>query len=196
MSEQATQTVTIQRYGKPVEVEGRVIAPGLAITPSVQDNRYALTHIPSGLAFLTDRCSAHIDRVAEMAASLSAEHGIDWTQDDKSLTGQPETRKKLFVVADAIQSEFGFCRGRACGQEDAPTWRVRCNTCDWEWDDEYDEGPLNAKEAKRMARDHECEPDIEIQAPDSDNVWVRPDRVSDDGTLHEVPWRRIRGDQS
>jgi hypothetical protein len=48
--------------------------------------------------------------------------------------------------------------------EPPPSWRVGCHTCDWEHEDEYDEGPLDEKAAKRVADDHECEP----------SPWVKP----------------------
>lgn len=60
-----------------------------------------------------------------------------------------------------------WCAGTAT--EPAPTWRVGCNTCYWEWEDDYDEGPLSQKEAKRIADDHECEPDTWVREPKADD---------------------------
>jgi len=63
-----------------------------------------------------------------------------------------------------------------------PSWRVRCETCDWEWADEYDEGPLDARTAKDVARGHQFDPDVSIAPPDGD-AWYDEGRVKDDGTI-------------
>lgn len=86
---------------------------------------------------------------------------------------------------DAEDVVCPVCAGNAEPPEkEAPGWRVRCNTCDWEREDEYDEGPLTPKEAKYMARDHECEPQVEI-APPTGDTWYADWQVKDDGSLHE-----------
>jgi hypothetical protein len=77
------------------------------------------------------------------------------------------------------------CADTAKPPNPEPTWSVRCNTCDWEWEDEYGEGPLGAKEAKRMADDHECDPEMEIQSPDGG--WHKPWSVNGDGSLKDDP---------
>jgi hypothetical protein len=77
------------------------------------------------------------------------------------------------------------CAGTTPITEDkpaSPSWRVRCNTCYWEWEDEFDEGPLSPKDAKSMAHDHECEPEVEI-APPSGEKWFHPYDVSDEGVV-------------
>ena len=48
-----------------------------------------------------------------------------------------------------------WCAGTT--DKPAPGWSVGCHTCDWEWEDEFGEGPLDEKAAQRMADDHECE---------------------------------------
>lgn len=61
-----------------------------------------------------------------------------------------------------------------------PGWKVRCRTCDWEYEDEDDE-PLDAKPAKQVARDHECEPWVEISPPGSER-WGGPSWFNNDGS--------------
>jgi hypothetical protein len=83
------------------------------------------------------------------------------------------------------------CRGRCKGDPpEEDSWGARCTTCDWVWEDEYDEGPLNAEQAKQVVRDHVCEPQVEILPPGG-GQWVDPSRVNDDGTLRE-PTRLTR----
>lgn len=65
-----------------------------------------------------------------------------------------------------------WCAGTATTPP--PGWRVGCHTCDWEWEDDYDEGPLSEKEAKQIANDHECEPDTWVKAPVVPVVEERP----------------------
>lgn len=78
------------------------------------------------------------------------------------------------------------CAGTGPQPDAEPSWRVRCNTCDWEWEDEWDEGPLSAEQAKRMADDHECEPSVEI-GPPGNNDWYHPYLVNKDGSLRDDP---------
>jgi len=173
-----TETVLVSKGGELIPVEGRVIAPGLAITASLGgNNRYVITHTPSGLAVMNDRCAEHIDAIA----ALITAHPIDWTRSDPHVVGKdPEVRR---VVSDA-NGKVGWCRGR-CNPSTppAPTWSVRCNTCDWEWEDEDGEGPLDAKAAKEMARDHECEPEVELCPPGDDAKWVPEWLVGRDGSI-------------
>ena len=149
------------------EVQGLVVAPGLAITPHSDNgggkkpDRYLLTHIPSGLSAGTTFCGVHV----QQAAKAAAESGVDWTVDKTA-------------VVDAIKASDGLipalfhvrCADWCDGDGPKPaSWNVRCSTCDWEYDpeDDIDEGPLTYEEARRMGRDHECEPFIEISAPDT-----------------------------
>lgn len=62
------------------------------------------------------------------------------------------------------------------------SWRVRCTTCDWEWEDDYDEGPLDGKAAYDLAHDHECDPLVEVRAPESD-AWRPRHDLNRDGVL-------------
>lgn len=58
------------------------------------------------------------------------------------------------------------CVGDVPEGEKPVGWSVGCLTCDWEWEDEYDEGPLTEADAKSMASDHECEPETYTISPD------------------------------
>lgn len=85
--------------------------------------------------------------------SISVLRASGWRlYDGKSLTGKD--------ISDTI---CPWCAGTT--DKPAPGWRVGCYTCDWEWEDEYEEGPLDEKTANRMAMDHECEPETWTKAP-------------------------------
>lgn len=174
MSEQ-TETIAIRLHGKTVDVEGRIVMPGLAITPTT-DNRYSITHTPSGRALIQGRCARHIETAAELVVAAA---GIDWTRDSKTV-GTDETVR---VLALNILHEVPYCERRCDNAYDGPSWRVRCDTCRWEWEDEYNEGPLDAKAAKQVAREHECEPEVYLSPPDDDNERFAEWLVNDDGTI-------------
>lgn len=187
-----TVPVNVLKEGVPTQVQGRLVAPGLAITPSMGNKphkpvRYVLTHVASGLTTGLGRCAVHVEEAAERATGF----GIDWTADKTAVVEA--------VKAAGVPNVLGtapFCRGWCDGDGPEPkSWSVRCNTCGWVWEDEHDEGPLDAKQAKETARDHECEPDVEIAAPDS-NRWVEPFQVNDDGTLREVVAQYRKDDAS
>jgi hypothetical protein len=89
----------------------------------------------------------------------------------KSLTGKP--------LDDVVCPK---CAGTERPADEEPSWSVRCNTCDWVWEDEYGEGPLDARAARNLASDHECEPWVEIAPPNSEQ-WISPNNVNDDGSL-------------
>ena len=76
------------------------------------------------------------------------------------------------------------CAGGRDGEEPpkAEAWRVGCRTCDWEFEDEYNEGPLTEKDARSMASDHECEPD----------TWVKPPETLDERVAAEARMARAR----
>lgn len=81
------------------------------------------------------------------------------------------------------------CAGTAPDSEAAnagPSWRVRCSTCDWMYEDEYDEGPLDAKAARSLAYDHQCEPYVQI-APPSGDQWYDRYEVDDKGLVAGKP---------
>jgi hypothetical protein len=79
------------------------------------------------------------------------------------------------------------CAGTAAPPgKPAPSWRARCRTCDWDSDEDAEEageGPLTARDAKYLARGHHCEPWIEISPPGTDERWLPPRMVNDDGSL-------------
>jgi hypothetical protein len=76
------------------------------------------------------------------------------------------------------------CAGTAQDDQE-PSWRVRCTTCEWQSDDDEDvteEGPLTAQVAKELAADHRCWPQMEIAPPDTDD-WYPPSEVTNGGGL-------------
>lgn len=149
-----------------IEVQGIVIAPGLAITPHLDNggkkpNRYRLTHMPSGLAAGTNHCGVHV----QQAAKAAIDAGIDWTVDKDAVVATIKAQDGLIGVLFNLR-----CRDWCAGDgPEPPSWSVRCSTCDWQYDpeDDFDEGPLTFEDASRIGRDHECEPFIEISSPDS-----------------------------
>lgn len=67
--------------------------------------------------------------------------------------------------------------------EEQPSWRVGCDTCNWEWEDEWDEeGPLNEKQAREMASDHHCEPE----------TWVKPPPTREEQEKYDDALRAAR----
>jgi hypothetical protein len=99
--------------------------------------------------------------VASTRSSLDVARAAGW----RMFTGVSVTGKPLDdVVCPA-------CAGTA-DPEDAPQgWRVRCNTCDWEYEDD-DDGPLSPAEARQMAYDHECEPEVRLAPPSGDRWYL------------------------
>jgi hypothetical protein len=175
-----TETISVAWRKERRDVPGLTVAPGLAVTPSHDhngdpiNNRYVLTHILSGLAVATGRCVDHVYEVLALAVAS----GIDWTVGKDALTAEVLRPLGQQLISTAN------CMYERCPSDPPlpPSWSVRCNTCDWEWEDEYDEGLPDAKAAKRLADDHECEPSVEIKAPGSDSwhaTWV----VNNDGTI-------------
>jgi hypothetical protein len=159
-------TVTISRRGNVREdVQARLVAPGLAITPDVPDEkrpdrpRFSVTHVASGLALRTRMCGEHVQVCAEMAVASP----VDWTEADQptlvAAVKETDLLEKTLPISPCI---YGYCTGDG---PEPPTYSVRCNTCNWEWEDEHEEGPLSRKEAENQAADHECDPDIEIKSP-------------------------------
>lgn len=173
----AIQTVQIVMDGKLVDVEGRIIAPGLAITPSMYHEGWScISHLPSGKAVISGRCPEHVEDAARFLTGHPTP--IDWTQPEEAIVGDQAIKDFIVSVNDAV----GRCYD--CGPKyDGPTWSVRCTTCDWRWEDEFNEGSLDAKAAKDMARNHECEPEVELSPPGDSNEWFAEWLVKDDGTI-------------
>jgi hypothetical protein len=168
-----------------VQVEGFPVAPGLAIVPSLNEpDRFSLTHVPSGRAVIQGKCLEHIETVMRSVRDFP----IDWTRAPEELVADEAVKD----AARSLNDEAGFCYGR-CNPSTPPqpSWRVYCRTCHWEWEDEFGEGPLDAETAKKMARDHDCQPEVQIGPPDSDR-WLDPFFVNDDGTLKGSAPTRIK----
>lgn len=146
------------------EVQGRLLAPGLAITPSQSERvkpdrpRFNLTHTPTGLAFRTRMCGVHVQE----AGRLAAESSVDWTIPDKDDMVAAIKATDLLDRVGPVTCGDGYCEGDGPAP---PSYGVRCLTCDWEWEDEYDEGPLTLEQAREQASDHECEKWMEIHSP-------------------------------
>jgi hypothetical protein len=149
------------------EVQGLIVAPGLGITPhrdndGEKPNRYCLTHIPSGLAAGTNHCGMHVQQAAKTAIAAD----IDWTADKTTVVAEIKAAEGLIDALFHLRCT-DWCEGDG---PQPPSYSVRCSTCDWQYDpdeDDYDEGPLTFEDARRMGRDHECEPFIEISVPDT-----------------------------
>ena len=122
------------------------------------------------------RCK-HCSRSTASSAAIARHLG--WRMfSGFSLTGKP--------LNDVV---CPWCAGTVPESDAEPTWRVRCRTCDWEYDDEDGDGPLDAKAAKQLARDHHCEPWIEI-GPPNDDRWFPERSVNNDGSLVDDPRMR------
>lgn len=160
--------MTVVRRSRPLEteeVQGRVVKPGLAITAAREDMdragrlRFNLTHIPTGLGVAMRMCGKHV----QVAADLAAASVVDWTEaDSKAMANAVKATDLLDLLRPVAPCPGGYCEGDG---PEPPSYEVRCNTCDWEWFDEYDEGPLSREDAARMADDHECDPEVEIKSP-------------------------------
>ena len=142
-----------------------MLAPGLAITPSQSEQvkpgrpRFNLMHTATGLAFRTRMCGVHVQE----AGVLAVDSGVDWTIPAKEdVVAAIKATDLLSRITPVSWCGDGWCKGDGPAP---PTYGVRCNTCDWEWEDEHDEGPLTLREARRMADDHECETRMEIRSP-------------------------------
>ena len=71
-------------------------------------------------------------------------------------------------------------------------WNVGCTTCSWSHEEdrwEGDEPLLNAKEARSLAFDHQCEPELWIRSPDG--TEYRPDDFDHDGKLRKADPDRV-----
>jgi hypothetical protein len=161
-------TITVIRRISPLEreeVHGRVVKPGLAITPARSGKslpgrpRFNLTHIPTGLSVEALMCGQHVKDAAELAAAST----VDWTQAGRDAViadiNSTDLTEKLRTIAPC---KGGYCAG---DDEAPPSYRVRCSTCAWEWEDEEDDGPLSLEDAIRKARGHECEPEVQVMSP-------------------------------
>ena len=156
-------TISMTFHKEPYEAQGLVVKPGLAITPAYENRtrknrfRYNLTHVPTGLAVRLDMCGTHIQEIAARAVG----YPIDWA------LGKDEVIAAIKATDFLEKTTRRQCGGSFCDGDGPPppTYGVCCDTCGWEWEDEYDEGPLTLEDAKRQARGHECEPYTRIMSP-------------------------------
>lgn len=178
--------ITYRHRNATVEADGKLIAPGLILVPHADYTkrpRYVLLHAPSGKSLGAVCCAAHIGPVGEFAAGLP----IDWTADSGTVSAGIKAGDM-----DAWAANVRCCPDW-CESGDGPappSWGVSCDTCFWSWEDEYDEGPLDAKEAKQVAQDHKCEPRVTIKNPDT-GEWHDPFWVNDDGTVRDPSARKV-----
>lgn len=175
--------------GETTDVQGRLVAPGLAITPSLstpanKPSRFKLTHVPTGLMVGRPWCGTHVQEIAEVAVAAD----VDWT------AGQDQTVAAIKAV-DGLSKQFSYWCDDWCEGDGPlpPVWLVRCNTCDWELDDH--EGALTAEEAKRAAADHQCEPEIEIRHPET-GKWHDEWLVDRDGAVRDLTPSSTRPNRS
>jgi hypothetical protein len=171
-----TVTVSDTRTGTgKAQVQGRLVAPGLALTPERKSNpkhpdRYAVTHIPTGLAVIPGACGVHALENGEAAAAV----GIDWTiTDQKAMVDAIRTAG----VMQQLMAHWHTCNGRWCTVGDGPepkSWSFRCLTCRSEWDEyQDDDWPLSYEEARAEAEAHSCEPEMELQSAET-GEWGHP----------------------
>lgn len=162
-------TITVVRRTVPQpetkDVQARIVKPGLAITLSVRDKqlpgrpRYSLIHVPTGLGVEALMCGKHVEDAAKLAAASS----VDWTAaDGHVVVADIKSTDLLQQLRTIAPCPDGYCDGDG---PEPPSYGVRCQTCDWEWFDEDEEGPLSFKDARRAADGHECEPEIQIMSP-------------------------------
>jgi hypothetical protein len=186
-SDTATITVRTSHRGAVMEVQGQPICDGLAITPHLdkdRDNRFAVTHTASGLALIQGQCRTHIDRAAEV---IQAATGIDWTAEDRPALVEQIKATALMVDIRAVLGAQGCPKWKAdCSEPDQPGWDVRCHTCGWQWEDDNEEGPMDAKRARDLADDHECEPEVQV-CPPGETRWMPPHYINRDGTWRVEP---------
>ncbi len=95
-------TVDVSDRGVPNAQPAHIVAPGLAITPSLNTpGRYVLTHVDSGLCVpVGSFCEDHIVQ----AAAMAAECGIDWTVPSADFDRQAGKR-----LADEIAAALRSC---------------------------------------------------------------------------------------
>jgi hypothetical protein len=182
-----TEQITIAKTHRDTDgrtVPGLTVAPGLAVTPAFRwgrnsqlepiPHRYSITYVPSGLKIPTGtHCATHV----RQAVAALVNTGVDWTRDrDALLADKDRFAEVAFSLRNLCPNDRYGCPG------DPEPWLIRCATCDWEYDPDFehdDDIPADAKAAKRIADDHECEPWVEIQAP-GDTVWQSPNSFDEE----------------
>lgn len=169
-----TITLVFRNRDKIREVEAHTVAPGLAAHPASESGdyqRFTLTHIGSKKSLISTRCAAHIAQ----AAQIARESGIDWT-----LTDDQFDVDRIRAVAEAVKEKTGWFCSRRCDNI-GPSWKVMCRTCGWDAADDNDD-PMDFRDAQDEAREHTCDPQVLMCAPDS-RTWAEDWRYSADGSL-------------
>lgn len=83
------------------------------------------------------------------------------------------------------------CAGTEVPPEPKPEgWHVRCKTCDWDSREDADmqgDEPLDAANAKLLAREHRCDPLVELCPPGGSDTWYGHTQIRPDGSLRDDP---------
>jgi hypothetical protein len=155
--------------GGTVQVPGCLITPGLAMVRAVKGHekhpvRYSIMHTVSGQAIGSPACGVHVH---ESAKALMLIGQVDWLLPGAELAGVLRSRNAGELLATVGRR----CNGRWCVPGDGPepqSWWVSCKTCGWEWTegDDGKEWPLSEEEARDLGLSHDCEPYVEVTAPD------------------------------
>lgn len=159
---------THHRSNGTLDVAGVTVAPGLAVTTAMNGTtpvprRYTLTHIGSGLALSSGegRCATHIQNCVTLAVNT----GVDWTQDKDTVLDNPALGT-LGIDLRLVNGRLS-CDHRCPGEP--PAYKFRCNTCHYEQADDEMGDAFTDAETREAARDHMCEPDVEIAPVETQN---------------------------
>jgi hypothetical protein len=160
------ERIVTHHRGDTLNVAGVTVAPGLAITTAMSGDspvprRYILTHLGSGLALGGARCATHIQDCVTLAVNA----GVDWAQNKDTLLGNPALGA---LGMDLLVNGRLSCNHRCPGEP--PAYKFRCNTCHYEQEDDEMGDAFTEAEVREVARDHQCEPDVEI-APADTQTW-------------------------
>lgn len=105
--------VTVRWGGLPLALDGRLVAPGLAITASptnkaagLRGPRYDLVHVGSGRYVVSHRCGAHIRDAADVAVGT----GLDWTAPADEVT----VAVRALDLSRLVRAAIGVCRPWYC----------------------------------------------------------------------------------
>lgn len=176
--------IPVRVYGKNTwtDAEGKLVTPGLAITRTADSDgpaRFNLTHLGTGRAATLRRCGKHILDAAQLATEI----GIDWTITDMD---EITAAVKATSFAEDVKQRIGWmCDTHCVGDGPKPlVWSVSCSTCHWYSGDDGEE-PFTAAEAKEVADEHRCEPEMSIRHPVT-GKWHDPWLVNKDGTVRDL----------
>lgn len=121
------------------------------------------------------RACAHCTRSTNSSDAVARAEGWRW-YDGPTMGG-----KRLVDVV------CPFCAGARIATDAKESWNAGCETCGWtfagdHWDDD-DEPLRDARDAREVALDHECEPERWITAPDGRRF--SPDDFDRNGKLRK-----------